>query len=144
MARTRAQRQRQRPALYQETLEAGHQPSTLELHEDFSDTLPFALDLTPELMDHSARVATVIGDNAAGGGDVDWYRLDLADPATVTFTLAGSGGVISLYNTDSTSADPTVAALGRRLLEQTTSSGGQLGVLSRALAPGSYYVAVSG
>jgi hypothetical protein len=126
-----------------EVLESRCQPSTLTPAADVPDTLSLALDLTPALTAGHVRVASSIGDNALGGADVDWYRLDFSEPTSIALTLAGAG-VISLYNDDPFSPDPTVQVLHRRLLDQASSDGASLGLLSRSLAPGTYFVAVSG
>jgi hypothetical protein len=126
-----------------EALESRCQPSTLTPAADVPDTLSRALDLTPVLTAGHVRVATNIGDNALGGADVDWYRLEFTEATSITLTLAGAG-VISLFNHDPFSPDPTVQILQRRLLEQVSSDGGSLGVLTRGLAPGTYFIAVSG
>src|SRR5687768_13657418 len=137
MARPRPIRQRPRRTLYLEVLEARHQPSVLIPADDVGDTLPAALDLAPALVSE-LRVESAIGDNAAGGADVDWYRFQLNEPSNLTLTLSG-GGVLSLYNDDPFSLDRTVAPLHRRMLDQTSAGANGLGVLSGMLAPGTYF-----
>src|SRR5262249_15125171 len=93
----------------------------------------------------------------AGAAGVDWYSFTLAQPASVTLNAvpatAATAPVLSLYNSDQFDwADP-FDPLGDRLVAQTqapdgVSAGGTSGdgtaTLTRPLAAGTYYVAVSG
>jgi hypothetical protein len=83
----------------------------------------------------------MIGSSGAASADVDWYQFDVAVPATVTLAANRPfAGVVSLYNNDSTSPNDPENTLGHRLLAQKTGST----PIRETLAPGSYWVAVSG
>jgi hypothetical protein len=94
--------------------------------------------------------------NAANGGGVDWYQFTLTSASQVVLnTVDGQGGLVSvltLYNTEAPDPNypfdfnsPPYDALGHRALAQDdgASHGGDA-LISRDLAPGTYYVAVSG
>jgi hypothetical protein len=91
-----------------------------------------------------------LGNGPAGAADVAWFRFELASAARVTLTVSdppGSGlvSVLSLYNTDPWDFNPNglnppvTTPLGHCLLAQV-----QGPTLQADLAPGIYYVAVSG
>jgi hypothetical protein len=97
-----------------------------------------------------------ITNTAAGGGNVDWYAFRLTEAADVTVTAPlGQGGgivapVLTLYENDLLNpADPTqrnpYAPTGHRELAQDDGvARGGVAIVERVLAPGTYYVAVSG
>lgn len=110
----------------------------------------------------AARAWGTVGNGAYGASDVDWYSFTVGpNPVSVTLTLSarnGSGfsGVLGLYNHDpdallpSDPLDPTSAPndpfdpLGYRQLTQAVGTAGGDTTLTWQLAPGTYYVAVSG
>ncbi|HXG11336.1 MAG TPA: DVUA0089 family protein [Gemmataceae bacterium] len=109
--------------------------------------------LSPNLLGTAseARVSGTIVNRVTGSGDVDWYRFDLAAASAVTLTLpAGSlAGVLSLYNTTEPyhvelNEGDRYELLGHRLLAQAVGAPGIPVQIVRNLAPGTYYVAVSG
>lgn len=120
---------------------------------DAPDTLgPTSL---PNLLADTAQVCTggTIVNRAQGSGDVDWYRFDLAAAARVVLTIPADSsslsGVLSLYNTSEPydavagHGDP-YTVVGHRLLIQTAAAPDSTPTLTRDLASGTYYVAVSG
>lgn len=74
--------------------------------------------------------------------DVDWYAFTLELPSEVTLT--STGGTVGLYNAATGSLNDPLAVVGNRLLAQFTVAGSDPGSLTRELAAGTYYVAVSG
>src|SRR5947209_4711533 len=132
-----------------ELLENRTQPSTLLFAAEGDDTLTQAQllsDLTPY---SPVAVQGHIG-SATTRADVDWFAFNLPVASTVTFTLGGPGGqpfagILSLYNTDFASGDPAISSLGHRLIDQQQcpSAATQLTFHDR-LAPGDYYMAISG
>jgi hypothetical protein len=117
------------------------------------------LDVAQNLGDLStaSRLEVVgnIGHGPARAADVDWYQFQLDRPASVTLSTppgADANGVavhpitaLSLYNSDPFDGTDTYDPLGHRLLAQddsVTHSGGA--TITRQLAPGTYYAAVSG
>jgi hypothetical protein len=106
--------------------------------------------------------AEVIGSisNSSGGG-VDWYSFTLDSAASVSISAPKASGnaspvtTISLYNSDPGDSNDPYDPLGYRLLEQADSAvqpgtaqvaqaSSLPGPIERRLAPGTYYVAVSG
>jgi methionine-rich copper-binding protein CopC len=97
--------------------------------------------------------AEVVGTitNNAGGGGVDWYSFQLDRAADVVISTPKAQPAsppvttISLYNSDPNDFNDPYDPLGYRLLAQSdsaTASG--TAQIDRKLAPGTYYVAVSG
>jgi Bacterial pre-peptidase C-terminal domain/Bacterial Ig-like domain len=152
--RPRPTRRRARPArLHLEPLEtrallsASAQPESVLREQEPNDTL----DQAQALGSLNTDPVGVAGDIAAGPrADVDWYGFTLEQPARVTLSLADlSGqhrpGVLSLYNTAPNDSDDPFNLLGHRLLAQAEGvAGDSTAHLERALAAGTYYVAVSG
>jgi hypothetical protein len=117
-----------------------------------NDTLdlaqPLALAAAPS---QAAAVGSI--DGRAAGGDVDWYRFTLTQASSVSLsTLDVAGGkhlnaIVSLYNAEQLDPfypldfhSPPYDPQQHRLLAQTTGDAG----IDRELAPGDYFVAVSG
>jgi hypothetical protein len=95
-----------------------------------------------------AGVSGNIGGGPDGAADVDWYHFALDRAATVTLGTFSQmqGTVISLYNTDTPFSDP-YDPLGHRLVAQQQAAAGgnqDQSPITRSLAAGDYYVAVSG
>jgi hypothetical protein len=108
-----------------------------------------------------AAVAGAIGHGPAGAADVDWYQFELTNPATVLLTTQGGtahGPLVSelgLYEADPynllqpPSPAPYLPPFGspsgyHRMADATAAAPGDGASLERDLAPGTYYVAVSG
>jgi Bacterial pre-peptidase C-terminal domain len=98
-----------------------------------------------------AAVSGAVGNWNHAANDVDWYSFDLTAPSRVHLTLGPPGGsatfqgVLSLYNNDPFDFSDPYDLIGHRLVTQVSASAtGGLATLDRALAPGTYYVAVSG
>jgi hypothetical protein len=111
------------------------------------------LDKAAALGDLSTQPAVVvnaaIGDSPAGAADVDWYAFTLDRAATVTLAAAGAAGVappvLSLYVRDPFDPADPATVFGFRKLAQAEGNDPALGtLLTRALGPGSYYLAASG
>jgi hypothetical protein len=124
-----------------EQLEPRHLPSggpTLDL----ASSIP--LSWTGQPATAQAVLDGSIGSAAGLSADVNWYSFTLDRPAQVNLSANSTGGtVLGLYNSDGLADyyDP----LGHRLLAQSQGSAGAGTTdLSRALGPGTYYVAVSG
>src|SRR5262249_42696818 len=97
----------------------------------------------------SVRVNAAIGDSPAGATDVDWYAFTLDRAATVTLAAGGTTGaappVLSLYVRDPFDPADPATIFGFRMLAQVEGNDPVLGtLLTRELAPGSYYLAASG
>jgi hypothetical protein len=110
------------------------------------------LDQAQSLGDLSAVTQLgVVGAIASGSAQVDWYTFTLDNPTHVTLAThdvqARSPFVseLSLYNADSDPTSDPYAPVGRRLVTQDdgASHGGDARI-DWSLAPGTYYVAVSG
>jgi hypothetical protein len=140
VARSRPRPLRRRYAPCLEVLEDRTLPSAMSVLGDVADTLSHALDLGNLSVIAAVGHQESIGDSAAGAADVDWYHFLLSTTSFVSLHAGGANftGVLSLYNNDPTSPDPTVAVLKHRLVAQS------LGDLSLKLAAGDYFVAVSG
>ena len=105
-----------------------------------------------------ALVQGYLGDGVSGAADVDFYSFTLANAATVTVTTFDTPGssattVLSLYNSDPNSlaingngtANDPYDRTGHLLLAQAVGSSADGGAsITRKLAAGTYYVAVSG
>ncbi len=115
------------------------------------ETLDRALDLGGLSGVGQAEVAGRLGDGPSGAADVDWVRFTLDRPATVTLTTqdraSGSSlsAVVGLYNSDPGHFGDPLNPSDHRLLAQDDSllDGGDAHSM-RDLAPGTYFVAVSG
>jgi hypothetical protein len=115
-----------------------------------NDTLDQSQNLGDLTVTPRAEVIGTISNGSASGG-VDWYSFQLDRAANVSLTTpkaqADSSPVttLSLYNTDLYDANDPYNVLGYRLLDQADSAAqGGVATIERRLAPGTYYVAVSG
>ncbi len=132
-----------------EALEARHllsAPSTPltppEVHPD--DTLDAAADLGALSPGSPVQAAGVIGDSPAAAADVDWYQFTVDQAALQVSLRAQAPVVLSLYNSDPGNFTDPYERLGHRLIAQDEAPAGGAAEIDRALAPGTYYVAVSG
>ncbi len=145
-----------RPLLRVELLEvrnvlsAPGDPLLLPPEPQPDDTLDLAANLGLLAPGAGLVVDSVIGDSPAGAADVDWYRFTLDNPAGLTLRVVTPDGpdpapvVVSLYNADPFNFTDPYTRLGHRLLAQDDAAGDNVVRLDRALAAGTYYVAVSG
>lgn len=78
----------------------------------------------------------------ASGTDVDWFEFQLSTPSTVT--LNTTAGTIGLYNNAHDDFNDLRDLIGYRLLAQAGTADTAGGQLTRDLAAGTYFVAVSG
>lgn len=101
-----------------------------------NDTLDQSMDLGPS---GSAAVDGAIDRN---GADVDWYAFTLLVASEVT--LDSSSGTVGLYNNAPGDPNDLLNPYGHRLLAQATAEGSTDATITRSLAAGTYYVAVSG
>src|SRR5439155_24642698 len=115
-----------------------------------NDTLDHSQGLGDLTRTPRAEVIGSISNDLSGAG-VDWYsfRLDRAANVSLTTPKAQADSppvtTLSLYNTDLYDANDPYNVLGYRLLEQADSAAqGGTAQIDRRLAPGTYYVAVSG
>jgi hypothetical protein len=115
------------------------------------DTLNAAADLGTLTPGSPVQSSGVIGDSPAGPADVDWYQFTVdQQPLQVTLQAvapSGSGAapvVVSLYNSDPGNVTDPYERYGHRLIAQDDASGDGAVRINRALAPGTYFVAVSG
>ncbi|HLQ43221.1 MAG TPA: DVUA0089 family protein, partial [Planctomycetaceae bacterium] len=116
-----------------------------------NNTLDIAEDLGTLLADLSLGRSGAIGDAAEETADVDWFQFHLEQPSDVTLTarspLDGTSVQVglSLFNTSPFTGEDIQTLLGYRLLAQATSDSSSDEVqLAKVLAPGTYFVAVSG
>jgi hypothetical protein len=113
-------------------------------------TVDQAQDLGTVLASNRLEVVGTVGSGATPSAEVDWYRFSLTQASSVTVTapdrsVAGSlAGVVGLYGKDPFAFDDPYNLLGYRLLAQDSSSLLHDARIDRQLAPGTYYVAVSG
>jgi methionine-rich copper-binding protein CopC len=141
-----------------ETLETRSLPSVTTwpglLHPIAESASNHTLDQAQNLGDLSSTPrAEVVGSltNSPSGGGVDWYSFTLDSASSVTISTpparpnAPPVTTISLYNSDPNDANDPYDPLGHRLLDQVDSAT-QTGTaqIQRRLAPGTYYVAISG
>lgn len=103
---------------------------------DAPDTLDQSIDLG------TFSIAEVAGKIDANGADVDWYAFTLPVASTVTFD--STSGVVSLYNDVPGNFADALGNIGHRMLDQVSVAGPGIASMSRDLAAGTYYVAVSG
>ncbi len=116
-----------------------------------NDTLDHAQDLGSLSDAGQAAVIGTLGDGAYGATDVDWYRFTLERPVSVTLTTSDGSlkspfvSVLSLYNNTPFDFGDPYNLIGHRQIAQAdgVARGGDAH-LERDLAPGTYYVAVSG
>lgn len=111
-------------------------PQTVVAETEANDTLDQADDLGTVT---SIQVNGAIGSQ---GVDVDWYQFHLDTASTVT--LQTTVGTVGLYNSAHDDFNDLRDLIGHRLLAQegtAVSAGGQI---TRDLAAGTYFVAVSG
>lgn len=116
-----------------------------------NQTLDNAIDLGNLLGNPGVVADGSIGKGSAGAADVEWYSLTLDHAARLDLVLGqapdnpGFQGVLSLYNNDPYDYMDPLNPSGHRLLEQVEASSPTSPTqLERVLAPGTYYVAVSG
>jgi hypothetical protein len=117
-------------------------------------TLPAALFLAPlaeiepnNTLDQAQNLGAVSSaghlalTGTVGGADVDWFQFTLDAAARVTVTTTSDNPaappLVSLFNNDPFDFNDPFDPLGHRLLEQGSD-------VTRALAAGTYYVAISG
>jgi hypothetical protein len=85
---------------------------------------------------------------AAESAQVNWYSFTLAQPATVTLSarpgFGQRGPVLSLYNSDTNDTSDLFDPFGPRLVAQAQGGAGSAATITRPLAAGTYYLAVSG
>ena len=115
-----------------------------------NETLDQARNLGDLSAEGSGAVLGSIGPGPAGAADVDWSSFTLSQAASVTLaTLDKQSGssfdaVLSLYNNDPNDYGDLYDPLGHRLLAQDVAPQGGDASITHLLAPGVYYVAVSG
>jgi hypothetical protein len=112
---------------------------------------PFPTDL--DVSGHAGALGT-IRNSASGGGGADWYSFTLVHVADVTVMVPhdpnGLTATVTLFNTqtlnpfDSTQNDPYTPTGHRRLAQDDGAAHGGTASVELVLAPGTYYVAVSG
>jgi len=113
-------------------------------------TLDQAQTLGDLTLAQQLQVVGKIGNGPAGAADVDWYSFTLDSPTHVTLTtLDGQAhgsfiSELSLYNADADPGDPYLPAGYRLLAQDDGANHGGDARIDRSLAPGTYYVAVSG
>jgi hypothetical protein len=114
-----------------------------------NSTLDTAQDLTQQIgpLAPGGRLEVVgaVANQSIGAGDVDWYHFTVTQPEVVTLTTLDQAGqspltsILTLYETDP--FDP----LGYHVIAQNSgSASNQDAFLNQALAPGDYFLAVSG
>jgi hypothetical protein len=118
---------------------------------EHNDTVDTAQDLGSLDGSGQAEAVGTIGPASSVAADVDWYRFTLAGPSRVSLTtlnrLGGSSlvSVLSLYNENPHDYGDLYNPTGHRLVAQSDGSAHEGDAfLERVLAPGTYYVAVSG
>jgi hypothetical protein len=118
---------------------------------DPTDTLDKAQNLGDLSVTPRAEAVGTIGSGAAGPADVDWYSFHLDHAANVTLASppAHAGGhsvtTLSLYNSDLNDPNDPYDTIGHTLIGQADSADQAGGAqIDQRLAPGTYYVAVSG
>jgi hypothetical protein len=114
-----------------------------------NDTLLQAQSLGDLTHQPQTAVLGTIGNGPAGAADVDWYQFTLDHASTVRLALLDRGssslvGVLSLYNSDAGDFSDQYDPLQSRLLVQDSGTATANAGLERLLAPGTYFVAVSG
>jgi hypothetical protein len=123
---------------------------------DQSDVLQLLPATTPGVQ--QAGAAGTLHNDTLNAGGVDWYQFTLTSASHVTLSTADGQGpaalvsVLTLYNTEAPDPNypfdfnsPPYDPLGHRVLAQDDGAGhGGDASVSRDLAPGTYYVAVSG
>lgn len=114
-----------------------------------NDTLDAAQALGNLTAAGSVAVVGQVGNGTAGAADVDWFQFTLTQPGAVTLRSHSTEGdlvsVLGLYNSDPWAFSDPENGTGHRLLAQavgTTPNRDTL--LEQALAPGTYWLAVSG
>lgn len=116
-----------------------------------NDTLDLSTDWQDLTVTGGALVSATIGNGSAGGADVDWYTFSLDQAAQIQITSAGTSAnnanatILSLYNNDLWDFYDLFNPTGHRQLfqaEPNPLTGATQ--IDRPLAPGTYYLAVSG
>jgi hypothetical protein len=107
-------------------------------------------------LDQANSLGTLTGTVAVSGAvappaepaQVNWYSFALTRPANVTLSarpwFGQPGPVLSLYNSDASDFADLLDPLGHRLVAQAQGGVGGAATITRPLAAGTYYVAVSG
>lgn len=90
----------------------------------------------------STGSAAVEGTIDSNGIDVDWYSFTLLVSSEVT--LDATAGTLGLYNDAGFDAGDLTNSFGHRLLAQMTAGDSGDASITRTLAAGTYYVAISG
>ncbi len=96
----------------------------------------------------SVAVSGSVAPTASQPAPVNWYSFTLDNPAAVTLSARSALGqvapVLSLYNSDTSDFSDLQDPLGHRLVAQAQAATGTTTTLTRSLAAGTYFVAVSG
>ena len=126
-----------------EQLETRTLPAVTGLGLD--DTINLAHELGPVAAGAPVNVAAAsIGDETSGAADVDWYRFEVSTASQVNLRASGAV-VLSLYNDAPFDFLDVFNPTGHRLLAQADAgAGGSGAALNQVVAPGTYYIAVSG
>ncbi|MDB5387849.1 MAG: hypothetical protein JWM11_3495 [Planctomycetaceae bacterium] len=113
-------------------------PITVDPPSDPTDVLSNAADLGS--LNNGQDVQ--IPGNLTRGTEVDWYRFTLTAASNVEFSA--SSGVLGLYNNSAYDFNDHSTLDAHRLLVQNSSTDTGPAEIQRQLAPGTYFVAVSG
>jgi hypothetical protein len=123
----------------------------LQVEKEPNDTLDLAQDVGTLNGTQPMHVQGAIGNSPTGAADVDWYQFEIATSSRVTLTTQNAEGagpvttVLSLYNNDPFDFGDPYSRLGHRLIAQNDGTGyNDVAAIERSLAPGTYFVAVSG
>jgi hypothetical protein len=96
----------------------------------------------------SVAVTGAIAPTPSQPAQVNWYSFVLGGPADVILSartrLGQAAPVLSLFNSDTSDFSDPLDPLGHRLVAQAQGAAGSASALTRPLAAGTYYVAVSG
>jgi hypothetical protein len=116
-----------------------------------NDTLDHAQKLPDLSVVGQLQVLGQLGNNTAGGADVDWYSFTLNQASSVQFNVTALSpvsplkSVLTLYNSDPNDPADYYDPVGHRLLvQQDGATQGGNAHLVWSLAAGTYYAAVSG
>ena len=112
-------------------LPSGGVVSVLELEPN--DTMDVSQRVIVPAAGEKLEVTGNIGNGAMAASDVDWYSFKLETAATVRLAITSPDG----------QTRPVLGIYQSRMLAQNGGSG-PTGMITRNLAPGTYYVAVSG
>jgi hypothetical protein len=113
-----------------------------------NDTLDHALNIGDLTSMPAAVLRGSIAPSPDGGGAIEWAQFTLDTPSTVVLTTqpgTSLAAVLSLYNNDPLDTSDYYDPFGNRLLAQADAqTAGAPATLTRELAAGTYFVAVSG